>query len=322
MKAPLSVLPKLAFFILFYLRSARSATVPLLRPAALLALALAWTGALEGQVRRRGLDGLAEKSLAQLSHAPSAPLEQVALAQAPGRWKHAETENFIYHFFNSYVATPVSVEAEFYHRIVREDLGQAAAGDSGSRSHIFLFEEPALWREFQSRALLDPWSGGIHQGGSVFLLRDRALKFKGRTLGHEIVHALLHRYVGEVPLWLNEGYAEYASIVGYASYLRARDYAAKPRSDAVDPAHYVPLADLVAADRYPADDAAVNAFYAEAQRLVNFLRRRGREPFVTFLRANAAGEDFESALSKGYGGMFKSVDALEAEFRPYATAGE
>jgi len=276
-----------------------------------------WTGPAAAQ---RGVGGLEEKSLSELSNPPTSSLAKVALALASSRWKHAETEHFIYHYFNSFVATPVSVEAEFYERVVTEDLGLSTGAKPGAKNQIFLFEEPDLWREFQSKAELDPWSGGIHSDGALFLLRDRAVKFKGTTLGHEIVHALIHRHVGEIPLWLNEGYAEYASNIGYASYMRARDYSAKPRSKAVDPAYYIPVAELVSLTRYPTQTEAVSAFYAESQRLVSFLQKRGKKSFVSFLRASASGEEFEVALSKSYPGMFKSVRDLEAEFRPYATA--
>ena len=282
-----------------------------------LAVLVCWADPAAGQ---RSVGGLEEMSLTQLSSPPSSPLARVAVALAPSRWKHAETEHFIYHYFNSFVATPVSVEAEFYERVVTEDLGLSTGSKPGAKNQIFLFEEPALWREFQTKAELDPWSGGIHSDGALFLLRDRAMKFKGTTLGHEIVHALIQRHIGDIPLWLNEGYAEYASTIGYASYMRARDYSAKPRSDAVDPIHYIPVAELVALTRYPTESEAVSAFYAESQRLVSFLQRRGKKLFVSFLRASARGEDFEVALSKSYPGMFKSVRDLEAEFRPYATA--
>ncbi len=272
------------------------------------------------QLARRGLDGLEEKPLAHLSVPPTSPLEKTALALAPARWKHAESDHFVYHYFNSYAATPVAVEAEFYYRVVSGDLALPTEPKPAAKVAIFLFEEPGLWREFQGQASLDPWSGGIHSGGSLFLLRDRSMKFKDRTLGHEIVHALLQRHFGKLPLWLDEGYAEYASIIGHASFLRARSFAARPRSDAVEAAHYLPVAELVRQTAYPAGDAAVTAFYAESHRLVSFLQQRGKAEFRVLLEASQNGQSFESALSKSYGGMFNSPGELETAFRPYAVA--
>lgn len=272
------------------------------------------------QLERRGLDGLQEQTLASLSVAPSSHLEKTALALAPARWKHAEGEHFVYHYFNSYVATPVSVEAEFYYRVVSADLDLPKDSQAAAKVQVFLFEEPDLWHSFQSGARLDPWSGGIHSGGSLFLLRDRSMKFKDRTLGHEIVHALLQRHFGELPLWLNEGYAEYASIIGHASFLRARSFAARPRSETVAAAHYLPVADLVRQTSYPAEDAAVTAFYAESQRLVSFLQQRGKAEFRQLLAACQKGQPFETALSNSYGRLFNSIRDLEIEFRPYAVA--
>src|ERR1700753_4142935 len=49
-------------------------------------------------------------------------LGQAAMSIHPNDWKHAETTNFIYHFFHGFIAAPVSVEAEFYYRVISKDL--------------------------------------------------------------------------------------------------------------------------------------------------------------------------------------------------------
>ena len=60
-----------------------------------------------------GLNALKEVPFAALSSQAVSPLGIAALSIRPTEWKHAETANFIYHFFHSYIATPVSVEAEY-----------------------------------------------------------------------------------------------------------------------------------------------------------------------------------------------------------------
>ena len=54
---------------------------------------------------------LTEVPLAQLSDRALTPLGQAALGIRAAEWKHAESANFIYHFFHSFIAAPVSVEA-------------------------------------------------------------------------------------------------------------------------------------------------------------------------------------------------------------------
>jgi len=65
---------------------------------------------------------LPEIEFSQLSQRDPNPLGEKALAIHPEQWKHAETEHFIYHFVHSYVATPISVEAEFHYRVVAKEI--------------------------------------------------------------------------------------------------------------------------------------------------------------------------------------------------------
>ena len=62
------------------------------------------------------------------------------------------------------------------------------------------------------------------------------MKWKGNTLGHEVTHLVVDRFFGAgVPLWLNEGYAEYAAVAvlrgvspGARIFARGRPRAAVP----------------------------------------------------------------------------------------------
>ncbi|MEI9892620.1 MAG: hypothetical protein WDN28_01540 [Chthoniobacter sp.] len=151
----------------------------------------------------------------------------------PNDWKHAETANFVYHFFHGFIAAPVSVEAEFYYRVISKDLEKDTT-QWERKSHIFIFETDADWKEFQKKGALDPWTGGIHSQGSLFIQRKSGAEIKGSTLGHEVTHLVIERFFGSgVPLWLNEGYAEYSASRCYADFNRARGYAARPTSHPV-----------------------------------------------------------------------------------------
>ncbi len=266
-----------------------------------------------------GLDELKELGFASLSNPYITPLGTAALSIRPTEWKHAETENFIYHYFHGFVATPVSVEAEFYYRVIAKDLGKDTSHWE-RKAHIFIFEQPADWQAFQSRGNLDPWTGGIHAHGELFIQRDPAFKFKGNTLGHETAHLVIDRFFGSnVPVWLNEGYAEYISRVSYASYFRARGYDSHSRTETLTPAAYIPLEQLTNLLTYPADVRQVRAFYTEAEKLVRFLNTADKAKFQALLQALATGRMLDSALYSAYGSRFANVHSLEAEFQPYAT---
>ena len=262
--------------------------------------------------------GLKEVRFEQLSSPIVSALGKAALGIHAKEWKHAETPNFIYHYFQSFIATPVSVEAEFYYRIIAKELEKDTA-QWERKSHIFILEQDADWAEFQKRGALDPWTGGIHAGGELFIQRNPAQKWKGSTLGHEVAHLVVHRFFGSgIPRWLDEGYAEYASSRGYAAFHRLRGYNAKPRVQSISPERFIPLAELTSMVAYPQDTLQIPTFYAQSERLVRFLSAANKQGFGTFFTALSQGDRFDTALSKGFSGKFSNIEALEREFKPYA----
>ncbi len=266
-----------------------------------------------------GLNALPEVAFSALSSPDRNPLGAQALALHPGEWKHAETEHFVYHSVHSYVATPISVEAEFYFRVISEELAKEVAPGTPAKAHIYIFEKPEDWKRFQVAGHLEPWTGGIHLGGSLFIQRNAEYKFASNSLGHEIVHLVLYRfYQRTIPLWLNEGFAEYTSRVAHASYERARNYNAHARSPSLPGDQIIPLAQLTGMNGYP-EGKAVHLFYRESERLVRFLISTDHDAFLGLLNALARGDSFGTALSYNYGSHFSDIAALEGEFVPYVT---
>ena len=260
-----------------------------------------------------GLGALPAVEFKALSQLDWNPLGARALAIGPLDWKHGETDHFIYHFVHSYVATPVSVEAEFHYRVITQELGLATMPGASGKSHIYIFEKPEDWKLFQENAHLEPWTGGIHSCGSLFMVRDPAYKFADNSLGHEIAHLILFRlYQRPLPRWLDEGFAEYVSRVARASYQRARNYKARARSQAI-PADRPSRS---AADHSGglSSDGEIDLFYRESERLVRFLTGVDPVAFRALLDAVARGESFDTALSRSYSGRFFDVAALEEEF--------
>ena len=265
-----------------------------------------------------GIGSLPEVEFAALSQPDPNPLGARALAIHPQEWKHGETEHFIYHFIHSYVATPISVEAEFHFRVITQELGLETMPGGSAKSHIYIFEKAQDWKLFQNRARLEPWTGGIHSRGSLFMVRDPAYRFANNSLGHEIAHLVLFRaYEHPLPLWLEEGFAEYVSRVTRASYQRARHYIARSRSESIESDQLIPLSQLITLADYPARDE-VEIFYDESERLVRFLVATNPAGFRGFLADMARGESFDTALARNYAGRFVDVTALEKAFYPYA----
>jgi hypothetical protein len=267
------------------------------------------------------LGALPEVPFDRLQDQALMPLGKAALELHAAEWKHAETLHFVHHFFHGFIAAPVSVEAEFYYRIVTTEL-QKDTAQWERKCHIFIFETQQDWAAFQTRGSLDPWTGGLHASGELFIQRNPENKFKGRSLGHEIAHLVIFRFFGNgVPLWLNEGYAEYSSERGYAAFNRARGYLANPLARGLDPSQFIPLARLTSAVSYPSQVPEVTAFYSESERLVRFLSSVDKAGFLTLFESLAHGNRLESALSKGFGTRFSNLDALERDFKAYLAKG-
>jgi hypothetical protein len=278
----------------------------------LFCLTLAFLPRLEAQ-----LSGLNEVEFSDLSQRDPNPLGEQALAIHSEEWKHAETDHFIYHFVHGYVATPISVEAEFYYRVIVKELERdPPTGDT--KSHIYIFERPEDWRTFQGLGRLEPWTGGIHSQGSLFIQRDPRQRFADNSLGHEIAHLIMHRYYPDaIPRWLDEGFAEYISRNAHASYQRARGYISKPRSQLILTDQLISLGALATMD-YPADEKKVATFYRESERLVRFLAATDKASFLGLLDALGRHQPFERAVLSYYSGKFANLAALESAFREYA----
>ena len=273
------------------------------------------TGFAVGQINESS--SLAEVEFSQLSQRDPSALGEKALAIHPEQWKHAETEHFIYHFFHSYVATPVSVEAEFHYRVIAKELEREQPA-TDIKSHIYIFERPEDWQQFQGYGNLEKWTGGIHSAGSLFVQRNPAYKFSNNLLGHEIVHLVLHRfYTDAIPCWLDEGFAQFISKDAHASYERARGFISKPHSEAIAPQDLIPLSAFLALTHPPSTN--VHTFYDESERLVRFLAETDKPNFLRLLDALARHQPFESALAQFYSNHFATVSALEEKFREYAT---
>jgi hypothetical protein len=209
------------------------------------------------------------------------------------------------------------VEAEFHYRVVAKEL-EREQPTTDTKSHIYIFEGPEQWHQFQGFGKLEPWTGGIHSAGSLFIQRNPAYKYSDNILGHEIVHLVLHRfYTDGIPCWLDEGFAQYVSKGAHASYQRARSYISKPHSQAIAPQDLIPLATLVAMTHPPSD--RVETFYDESERLVRFLASTDKASFLALLDALARHQPFETVLPHIYAGKFASPPALEEKFREYAS---
>src|SRR5438045_9101373 len=107
-----------------------------MRPVSIL---LALLSIIPSAMAQTGLNSLPEVEFSQLSQRDPNSLGEKALSINPTQWKHGETDHFIYHFAHTYVATPISVEAEFHYRVLAKEL-ERYQPTTDIKSQLYIFE--------------------------------------------------------------------------------------------------------------------------------------------------------------------------------------
>jgi len=240
-------------------------------------------------------DQLSERSVSRQGDA--------ALKLATVKWEHSESDHFIFHTESGFAVTQLVNVAEWSYDRIKKDL-QITQDSFERKCHIYVFLNEPVWHEFVSNGKLEPWTGGWCTGRELFFASRPHFKFQGTTLPHEMTHLVLHRFVGgDIPLWFNEGLAEFEGIRVYRTYLKMRNYRLTNIRDHVDPDHFITLKDLTSAVDYPKDQEEVIAFYTESERLITFLyfQYGGMDRLMQFLKLQSQGAHFDSAWREVYG---------------------
>jgi hypothetical protein len=244
-----------------------------------------------------------------------------ALSIEAVKWEHSESDHFIFHTETGFLVTQLVSAAEWSYVGIKKDLG--ITQDSFERKcHLYVFLNEQAWRKFVGDGKMDAWTGGWSTGRELFFWSRPNFKFQGRTLPHELTHLVLHRFVGgDIPVWLNEGLAEFEGIRIYRAYLKARHYALTNVPDHLSRDKYIPLKDLTSAIDYPKSKDEVVAFYIESQRLVSFLyyQHGGMMPLMKLVKLQSEGARFDSAWRDVYISNYSDLQEFENKFIAYLT---
>ena len=223
------------------------------------------------------------------------------LAAKEYKWKHGQTQHFVIHFENGIFAAKVGRMAEAFHDYIAADL-QGATDRIEGRSHIFIFRNAADWKVFIQRYHQGgmEWSASMVVGPIMFLQQMGDASSSAEVLGHEMSHLVMNRFVeGGLPLWLNEGTAEWYGEFAYAAYKGVKK---SKRAQFLGLRSTFPVPDLLAATAYPADTKKVHEFYSTAKHVVAFLQlEMPPDRFLPFLQDLAKGGEVEAALRDRYG---------------------
>ncbi len=258
-----------------------------------------WNDARQKELSRRGAEALSLEGI---------------------EWHHAQTEHFVFHFTQKWMAERASSEAETYYTLIKKDL-KIEEDKWELKGQIFIFETDESWKSFVAKSSVDRWSGGVCIGNELFLRSPpAATPFTGSVLPHELSHLVVNRFVkGRIPIWLNEGFAEQQSRKHFTAYTRPKGYTFLLRPNVVSEENYFPLGELTSANDYPSDEARVPHFYAESVRLVQFLiEDHPKQNFLEFVQHMADGMKFENALDRVYGNVYRNMEMFETRFKDVA----
>ncbi len=238
-----------------------------------------------------------------------------ALTLAGMNWKHAQTGHFVIHYEQAIFARKVARMAEFFYSYIAEDLKGVTDRVDG-RSHIFVFRSAKRWDDMR-RQLGDmpEWTFSLVQGTTMLLQQADDTSRSGDILAHEMTHLVVNRFfTGRLPIWLNEGLAEYYEEFAYSA-MKGIKKSRKAQFRRLAAAY--PLKEILMATDYPADTRQAVRFYETAKYLVGFLLlEQDQGKFLPFMEDMLKDSDTVAVFARHYG--LASMDEIEKAFRKFA----
>ncbi len=242
--------------------------------------------------------------------------ERRTLALDAFTWQQAHTEHFVLHHDNEVFAKRIAQMAEYYYDYIASDL-RGPRDHMPGRSHIFIFRRAGSWDAFTQAVPTGAgeWAFSFVRGPAMYLQRSGDPRDNANVLAHEMSHLILNRFFARpIPLWLNEGLAEWYGEFAYSAF---NGVTPGVRSRFTQMKASMPMREQLALTSYPPTKRQVSVFYEQSKYLVGYLRIvHGEEPFLRFIGAIMDGSDPQKALLDCTG--FTSLEEVERGFRSFA----
>jgi hypothetical protein len=251
----------------------------------------------------------------ELSDRVISPEGKRALSFNPDQWRHAETDHFVYHYWDEKEAETIYLHAEVYYQWVKAYFG-VTRDDWRKKAHVFVFTDKSVWEEFRKGSGAIQEAHAFTTGWELFIHRDPYWLSPKKTLAHELTHVIVFRFLeGPIPLFLNEGFAEFISAKAVAPHVDGDLYRLKI-VELVPEDQFIPLEDLIRMDSYPENP---DIFYRESELLVRFLIQKYQgKNYYALLSEVSKGKPFRKAVSDICRVAF---DSFSEEFKRYAVSG-
>lgn len=252
-----------------------------------------------------------------------------ARAQSRDQWRSVRTNNlFVIGNADADKLRQVAVWLEFFHSAFARLVSRNVL-DSSVPTTVVVFRDDASFTPFKPLYQGRPANvAGYFQPGEDVNYISMSLDPRERdpysVAFHEYVHLHLRDNVPNVPVWLNEGLAEFYGSLQFSNG-EALLGIPLPYIHLLRTQELLPLTTLLSIDtnspHYNEQDQS-GMFYGESWALVHYLMlgSPGRQDqFKRFLQLVSRGDDVAKALESSFG---MSLDVIEKELRAYVRRGE
>ena len=233
-------------------------------------------------------------------------------------WMVLETEHFKVFHDQEMFAKDVGRLGEAFYDYISADMPGMVDRLGERKSIVCIFRKPEDWAAYRATKAgigVAEWSASYVLGNAMYLQATGDHKDERMgTLAHEMTHLVFNRFLAvRLPLWLNEGLAEYYGLFGYRQ-VRGMGVSKKGAFRTLKQTY--PLALLLPAPAYPADPRLVHLFYETGKYVVGFLtQRQDGEPWKAAWRDIMAGRPATEAILDAFG--FADVAEMEREFQKF-----
>ncbi len=230
-------------------------------------------------------------------------------------WKEEKGDHFIVHYVND-AAKPRDIlyRAEGYYGRIADDIGYPRYSNFwqwDNRAKIYVHPNKA---SFQAMTGQPDWSDGMasYLDKSIHTIEGTP-SFLEMVLPHEIAHLIFRDFVGfrgGVPLWLDEGVAQWQETAKRQESLSTMPYLL--RTGEAFTVRKITEMDI----RREPDARKVHIFYLQAVSMVDFLVRQfGSQRFTQLCRELRDGKGLEEAVARAYSPSLKDLEEFDVRWK-------
>ncbi|MBU1061576.1 MAG: hypothetical protein KJ952_02495 [Candidatus Omnitrophica bacterium] len=233
-----------------------------------------------------------------------------------GKWLIRETEHFSIFYKDPAQAKIVSDKAEYYFEKIVYDLGYEGEIAWDEKCRVYIVESVEEWKVFFEDIGFNP---ELAAGGFVPNYEEKEMflcalseGYLAVTFPHELTHLIFREIADKstIPLWLNEGLANYEASLTSVSNELLMKYITKGR--------HILLGDLLRMTDYPEGKEMRELFYAQSEKLVAFLiTQYGREKFRKFCELILKDRSFKDSVLSVYKADFKDLEDFNIKLVEY-----